>query len=333
MGVVVGFSYIDEQLVVAFKSIAVMKFISATIIAVLAIIIVLRLINIQVVKGRGVKSELKNVRDLRSRDEYILKINKAMNVLTSIVEKTTYRLNIKNREYLQYNLNRASIKAPGGYRVLLAEEYNAIIKIVTALLIIIGLVVAIFKSTSIGLMLVICTLALMGSLPMVILRGIVAAKDKEIVDNFLDYYLMIHYILISGASTPLDRVMRSYAKITLSEEMRRFIDNCVSYIETYGEYEATTLIAKDYREIAEVNKLMRLIRQLFDGSNVEQDLVGFRSELIKRKQYQIEDRMNKLVSKARLSFNVLIILLIQAILSAMSIYLPDISMAKGVFGM
>ena len=279
------------------------------------------------------RSELKNVKDLRSRDEYILKINRAMKILTGAVEKTTFRLNVKNREYLQYNLNRAGVKAPGGYRMLLAEEYNAMIRILLAILIILGIAVAVFKSTSIGIMLIICTIALMGSLPMVILRGMVAAKDREIVDNFLDYYLMIHYILISGASTPLDRVMRSYSKITTSEEMKRFVDNCVGYIETYGEYEATTLIAKDYREIAEINKLMRLIRQLFDGGSVEQDLIGFRNELIRRKQNKIEDRMNKLVNKARLSFNVLLILLIQAILSAMSIYLPDISMAKNVFGM
>ena len=115
--------------------------------------------------------------------------------------------------------------------------------------------------------------------------------------------------------------------------MKRFIDNCVNHIETYGEYQATNLITKDYREIAEVGKLMRLIRQLYDGSDIEQDLMGFRSELIKNKRYEIEDTMNKIVTKARISFNILTILLVQAILSAMSIYLPDLGMAKGIFGL
>ena len=40
---------------------------------------------------------------------------------------------------------------------------------------------------------------------------------------------------------------------------------------------------------------------------------------------RMEDEQKKLVTKARLSFNILMIVLVQAILSAMAIYLPDLT--------
>mgnify|MGYP006990184401 FL=1 len=70
----------------------------------------------------------------------------------------------------------------------------------------------------------------------------VAAKDLEIKSNFSDFYLMIHYVLLASASTPLSGIMKSYQKTTTSKEMQRFIDVAVSYIDTHGEYEATNYI-------------------------------------------------------------------------------------------
>ena len=84
-------------------------------------------------------------------------------------------------------------------------------------------------------------------------------------------------------------------------------------------------IAKEYREIPDVTKLMRLIKQFNDGGDIKQDLIGFRDKLLLEKQMRMEDEQKKLVTKARLSFNILMIVLVQAILSAMAIYLPDLT--------
>lgn len=330
---IMAVQYIDTSVAGALKSVTVAKVLAIILIIVLAVILSIKILNIPLMKSRGIRKELKNIQELKNRDEYIIKVNKVMGLMSSRVENSAFRLSLQSKEFMQYNINRAGITVPGGFRIMNAEEFNAVIKIVTAALLVVSLLIAVIKSMSLGIMLAVIVLMLSGSLPMIVLRSIVAAKDAEIVKNFLDYYLMIHYVLISGANTPLDKIMRSYYKITESQEMKRFIDNCVNHIETYGEYQATNLITKDYREIAEVGKLMRLIRQLYDGSDIEQDLMGFRSELIKNKRYEIEDTMNKIVTKARLSFNILTILLVQAILSAMSIYLPDLGMAKGIFGL
>ena len=98
---------------------------------------------------------------------------------------------------MQYNIIGRNNKVPGGFRIMNAEEFNAVIKIVTAALLVVSSLLAVIKSMSLGIMLAVIVLMLSGSLPMIVLRSIVAAKDAEIVKN-LDYYLMIHYVLISG---------------------------------------------------------------------------------------------------------------------------------------
>ena len=135
---------------------------------------------------------------------------------------------------------------------------------------------------------------------------------------------MIHYELISGSNTPLANIMRSYAKTTDSKEMKNMVDVCVHYIETYGDFEATRYISKAYREIPVMTKLMRLIRQANEsGATVVEELKGFRQEILNEKRYEIEKRTDKLIARARASFNLLMPILLQAILSAMSIYLSD----------
>ena len=135
---------------------------------------------------------------------------------------------------------------------------------------------------------------------------------------------MIHYVLMASSQTPLEGIMKSYQKTTDSEEMKHFVDVCVHYIDTYGEYNATNYIAKAYREIPEVAKLMRLIRQANEGGDIKAELLGFRKELLDAKRYTIEKKMKKLVDMGRAQFNILMPVLIQAVLSAMSIYFEDL---------
>lgn len=81
--------------------------------------------------------------------------------------------------------------------------------------------------------------------------------------------------------------------------MKHFVDVCIHYIDTYGEYEATRYISKAYREIPQVAKLMRLIRQANEGGDIKAELIGFRTELLNARKYEIEKRMNKLIQMGR----------------------------------
>lgn len=321
-----GTQYFDWDLVKTFSALPLIKALICVLLITILVLIILRMFNIKTVfKGKGIMSELNNMKQLQSRDNFILSCNKWLRKITGIVQRTPFNVPYSAREYLAYNLKRANVKVPGGFRNITAEEFNAIIKVAALGLCIIGLFAGIVTAPFIGVAIIVATIIVQGALPNIIIRSIVRERDNDIKEHFADFYLMLHYVLLIGGQTPLDKLMRSYAKTTDSEEMVRFIDNCVGHIDTNGEYNATTLITRDYREIAEVGKLMRLIKQMYDGADIKQELIGFREELMKEKKYRLELKMNALVKKARRSFNILTIVLIQAILSAMALYLPDLS--------
>ena len=100
------------------------------------------------------------------------------------------------------------------------------------------------------------------------------------------------------------------------------MDTSINMFETYGDEEAAIRIAKIYREIPEVTRLMRLINQLHTGGDVKKELNGFREQIIKDKKYRLEVKMNKLIVKAKMSFYLSYAILAQAIISAMALFFP-----------
>lgn len=321
-----GTQYFDWKLVQQFASIPLIKALIVILIIIAVVLFIMKMNNIKsLFKGKGIKLAIDNINRIRSRDNYIIKCNRWLKRITNMVQKTPFNLPIGAKDYLAYNLKRAGIKVPGGFRKIAPEEFNAIVKLAALAGLVCGALITVFISPLIGVALMLATIVLQGTLPNMIIRTMVMSKDAEIREHFSDFYLMLHYVLVIGGQTPLDKLMRSYAKTTDSAVMVEFVDNCVSYIDTHGEYGATRYITKDYREIAEVGKLMRMIKQMYDGADIQEELIGFRSELIKERKYRIEQRVESLVHKARMSFNILMIVLIQAIISAMALYLPDLS--------
>lgn len=328
-----GPSRIDDQLVRLFKMVPLVKILVYFLIVLVAIRIIMRMFNVRhLTRGKGMKSEMGHIEAVKKRDAAVLRANQFMRRATKIVEKSPFAMSKTHKEYWQYNIDRAGIKIPGGHRNMRAEELHALVQIATAIILAFAVIVLLLFNTILGWVLILFTIIISNTVPKAVLRGIVKDKDMEIKENFMDFYLMIHYVLIANASTPLTGVIKSYAKTTNSKEMHRFVDVCIHYMETYGEFEATRYIAKDYREIHEVNKLMRLIRQANEGGNVETELMGFRAEIIKAKRYEISKKVDRLVNKARLSFNILMPILIQAVLSAMSIYLSDMGLVRSLIG-
>lgn len=324
--------YLDTSLIKQFIMLPIVKIIIILLLVVAAILIILRLLQVRSpFKGKALTNELEQLDRIKKRDEAIIRANSFITTITKIVEKSPFQLNKSYLEYWTYNLTRANVRIPGGFRVMKPEEFNALIVFVESIICTLAVFIIVLLNVMLGTMMIVTTLAIGSVLPMSIVRGIVKEKDNEIIANFADFYLMIHYVLLASANTPIAGIMKSYDKTTSSEEMHRFIDVCIHYIDTYGEYEATRHIAKQYREIPEVGKLMRLIRQANEGGDIRAELVGFRNELLAAKRYAIEKRMDKLVAKAQASFNLLMPVLIQAIISAMAIYAKDLSAAGTLF--
>lgn len=328
-----GPSYLDELLIQLFNSMPYVKYIIYALIIVLASLLILRLFKIKsIFKGKGIEAELQNVKTLKKRDTYIIKANKMLLWATKLVEKSPLSLSREKKEYWQYNLRRLGVKIPGGYRDLQATEFNALIQVTAFAMCMVSIIVMVFVNYMLGILLIMSVLIAAGTLPMTVIRSMVAQRDLEIKSNFANYYLMLHYVIIAGSKADLGSVMKSYAKTTSSVEMQKYVEACLNHIETHGEYEATRYIAKDYQEVAEVGKLMRLIRQANEGGNVNEELVGFRAELMSAKRYAVIQRREQLILKAQHSFNILMIVLIQAVLSAMSIYLEDMQLMTSLFG-
>lgn len=327
-----SFNYMDNSLM---QQLFMHGYAKIAIVILLAIVVLLVLMHIfrvkTVFKGAGVSRALEHIEQVKKHDKSIIRTNKLITQLRDLVEATPFKIDKTKREYLQYNISRCGIKIPGGIRDMTAEEFNALVEIAKLASIVLGLLIMIFISIPAGITIAISLIIILSIFPMVILRSLVGSKDDEIRDNFSNFYLMIHYTLMANANTPLSSLMKSYDKTTDSQEMHKFVSVCIHNIETYGEYEATNYIAKEYREIPEVGKLMRLIRQANEGGEVKTELIGFRTELLNATKYKIEKNGDKLVKKGQASFNVLMIILIQAIISAMSIYFPDIFSSFSMF--
>lgn len=323
------YQFFNENTLRLLNNYGIIKIVVILLLIVTALLILKSLYGIRgIFTSKSVRGEIDNFNDIRKRDLRILRTNKFIKTITNFVTSKGIRVNPSYKEYIQYNLDRANVRIPGGSRCYTPDEFNSLKVLGVCLSVIIGIIVAYFVSPIIGL-LIICLLSIMCSvLPMTIVRRIVADKDTEIRVDFPDLYLMIHYEIVSGASTPLAKSFLSYKRVTKSKEMIEFVNKSVDLLETYGEIEATNEIAKAYREIPEVTRLMRLISQLHSGGNVVKELNGFRESIIKDKKYRIEAKMDKLVNKARASFTLAYVILIQAIVSAMFLFLPRMDMIK-----
>lgn len=325
-------SALDTGLIRQFLLLPAVKIIIIVLILICALFVIMSILKIRnPLRGKVIVKELDHIANVKKHDESIIRANSFIGSITKIVEKSPFSLDIANKDYWNYNISRANIRIPGGSRLMRAEELNAIIKVISAAICLIGALIAILLNMMLGVLMIIFTVVLSATLPMILIRQKVKEKDLEITSNFADFYLMIHYVLLASANTPISGIMKSYDKTTNSQEMHRFIDTCIHYIDTYGEFEATNHIARQYREIPEVGKLMRLIKQANEGGDVRAELMGFRDELLEAKEYAIEKRMEKLIVKATASFNLLTPVLFQAILSAMAIYLEDLSIVSSFF--
>lgn len=324
-----GPSYLDDGLIRQFMMLPGVKVLIMLLLLVIAFIVILKILEIKSpFRGKAIDNELDHLAKVRKRDDKILKANKWIGILTKIIEHSPLAMSKASLDYWAYNLERANIRIPGGSRVIKPQEFNALVKTVEILIMSIAVVVTVFINSVLGMLIIIATPILGSTMPLAYIRQSVKAKDAEIKANFCKFYLMIHCVLLSNAGTAIEGIMKSYDKTTESEEMHRFIDVCVHYIDTYGEYEATRYIAKQYREIPEVGKLMRLIRQANEGGDVRAELLGFKDELLNTLKYEMQQRGKIINMKAKAAFNLLMPVLVQAIISAMAIYLEDMDMTS-----
>ena len=328
MGAADAFYRMDTSLINTYKYLPLIKAGACALCIIILGLIVLRMLNIRSLAGlQGMTQNVEYIRLMQQRDRNIIFANRVLKLMSSIGKIPLFAYSEYDRSYIQYNLRRAGVHAPGGYRDLTAEEFRGITISVIAALDLVFMIVPIFAAVMLPVSILFVVVITVGGgiLPKLVLRASVSGKDSELKREFPDFYLMMHYVLITGAKTPLDRLMRSYRKITESKEMMHFIDVACDHIDTHGELNAMQRISDDFREVAEVGKMCRLIKQMLEGGDVIQELEGFRNELILNKKFEIEKHGDMLIKKAQRSFSILMLLLVQAVFSAAATYFPDIT--------
>lgn len=286
--------------------------------------------NIPLLGSYGISYSLaRRKKGIRKRQSLINKLQFVKD-WTKLVERSPFCCNKNNKDYMDYNIKRAGLHLPGN-TPMYYEEYNALKLLAAIILLASTLLIALFMSMSVGVVLMVTVTVIVVVVPQSLIRMAVAAKDRIIQANFMDFYLILHYSLMMGSNTPLTKLMESYAKTTENETMHQFVAECVNTIDTYGEYNSTEIISRDFREIPQVGKLMRIIKQLFDGADVKQELKGFREEVIRDERYRIDKISNVKIMKVRSTIYVMFFFLLQCVLSAMAIYLPDIMGSTDMF--
>lgn len=316
--------WIDWSLLVQFVAIPYIKVIISALLLILGFMLYLRIYNITGIVGyTGIRRQIQGIKSQRSRDANILRGNKALERLTTLVESSPFRLVPDMIDYYDYNLRRANWRSLGGYKVLKGVELNALMVFIVFLSVLISIPIGLITQNAfVGVLIISVAAVICYVLVPQYLRGVVQASDKEIKKRFLDLYLILHYTLLEGGKTPLARLLESYDRSITNKTMKRFVKDCISHMDTVGEYNATKLIADDYREVEEVQKLMRLIRQFNEGGEVKEDLKGFRAELLFKRESELKATTDRLVEKAGKCDIVIYVIMAQFVLSVCLTFLP-----------
>ena len=320
----------NEQLINLFGSIWLIKIAIVLLIAIFAVIIILKVIGKKNIVNKGLGEVISNHAEVRRHDKKILNTEKNLRRLRKFIDSTLLAINSDTeREYLQYNVSRAGLRI--AERQMTADEYNAICRFAQLIVIAIFLIAGLFVNAFAGIVGIICTIMLGETLPKYIIRSIVNAKDSEIQKNFSQLYLLLHYNMVSGLKTSIYKNLQACIDALDSKELKNFARTWMTYIDETGEQQSVNQMAKDYREIHVVVRLMRIVKQLYDGDDVVNELEGFRQEIVNASYEQVVQRQKAISAKATRSLGIVMIILVQAIISAMFIYFPDISVIGSLF--
>lgn len=251
--------------------------------------------------------------------------------ISELNKHTPFAISSAYNTELSYILSRAGVRMPGNDRDMTGEQFIALIRLAQVIGCIIAIVIGATVNILFGALLVFAISFLGNLIPLTIVEGIARKKDREIEEEFFDMYIMIHYSLLSKSNNPISAIIKTYGKVTESEEVARFTESCVYTFDTYGEYVGCQRIMEKYKELPSVAKLMRIIKQVNEGDDVTIELQGFREELLNKRIYMMEQSSAKLINQVRASINTLMPVLFQAILSAMSIYLEDMTALSSLF--
>ena len=106
------YSYMNKSLMDSFGRVTAVKVGIVLLLALLAGMIILRIVKIKyILKGKGLSNSIDNIKEQKRRDNQIIRRSKMLREITKKVNSTSFRASESSKEYMDYTLARANIKA------------------------------------------------------------------------------------------------------------------------------------------------------------------------------------------------------------------------------
>ena len=86
-------SYLDKAVIRMYEMLPIIMLITIGLIILTAVLIALHRMGIKAIKPKGINNEIFNIKGLRERDEFIIKVNKILRRMTDIVQRN-FRLRL-----------------------------------------------------------------------------------------------------------------------------------------------------------------------------------------------------------------------------------------------
>lgn len=261
-----------------------------------------------------------------SVDKKQWQMRKFLNAMVALQSRGIFRLDPYKADDLSFNLQRLGWKLRD--IPLTAEMYNGLKIFASIITAVIGALAGLVTMNPMAPMIAVIFIILIGSLDVFVAMR-VHQLDEEISKNFLELYLILYHTMVADGGASLAGLLRVYLS-TADGEMAIVTEKIIYSLETYGEALGCDKLTNAFRH-EYVTRLMRLIKGYTQGADVRDDLRGFRALLIENREREIERESEKLQMKARMSFYILMPVLVQAIISAMAIYFGDIASVGSLF--
>ena len=144
--------------------------------------------------------------------------------------------------------------------------------------------------------------------------------SKDIDKDFYGFYLLVYHSMLEGGN--VESLIRMYNH-RAKGGMELFTTQFLYYIGTYGDTVGCDKLGAIFTH-PYLSRFITMYRGFVRGADVRSDAIGFEQQLADAEERRIEDFALKLEEKAHIAFYVLMPVLIQAIISAMGIFLSDI---------
>ena len=200
------------------------------------------------------------------------------------------------KDEIEYILQRNKKKSWKDDEYMRFDEWSALQILRYTILIIITIILFLISNRFIAIAVFVCGLFGIKFGILYIYISKVRSENYKIMEEFGDFYLVQHHLLLSDTTKPFEKGLNIYKDIAKNKATQNFINIALYFIKREnGELGSIRKLKSLYRDIPSLQSLLTLEEQKIGGSsivggNIEEDANGIRRQVIEEKERYIEDR-------------------------------------------